>query len=101
MAFGEDNEQMDEVSSVVFSLIKLSFLLISFFIVCSQFSPFIEENIYDTFQNMALQFDDVINECIWQGKIVNCSMHMDVVFTEKGLCFAFNGLNSNEIYTDE
>lgn len=58
------------------------------------------ESIYDTIKDVALSLDDTIGFCMWQYKMGKCKEYFVPVLTEEGLCFAFNALNSREIFTD-
>lgn len=62
---------------------------------------FVDESIYETIEDLAPKLDDVVRKCRWRQKEVNCSDIMSPVLTETGLCYAFNALNSDDIYTDE
>lgn len=58
--------------------------------------------IYKTLISTALPLENVIYAYAWQRKISKDKKnHFVSVLTEKGLCFAFNSINSHEIYTDE
>lgn len=58
------------------------------------------ESIYTTIQSMALSFNDTLSECEWQNQVTPCSKLFTRVMTEQGLCFAFNALNTHELYTE-
>lgn len=45
--------------------------------------------------------DEVFVECHWQHLSINCSKHFLPVLTEEGVCYTFNGLSPQEIYTSE
>lgn len=52
--------------------------------------------------DIAPTFNDTMIVCKWNDdKQVPCSKFIVPVFTNEGLCFAFNALNSHEVYTDE
>lgn len=50
---------------------------------------------------MAPSINDIMKKCFWKLEKVSCSDLFVPVFTSHGLCFAFNALNSEEIYTDK
>lgn len=62
---------------------------------------FENESIYDTIQDVAPQFEDIFNECFFDDRNYPCSQKMKPILTDDGLCFAFNALNSHEMYTNE
>lgn len=62
---------------------------------------FTSESIYNIIEDMAPDFDTIMKECWWQQKKINCSEYISTVFTQEGLCFAFNALNSYDLFTDE
>lgn len=64
-------------------------------------SEFADEWIYDVMTDIAPTFRDTVEFCVWRLKTINCSDYFVPMLTEIGHCFAFNALNSHEIYTDE
>lgn len=42
-----------------------------------------------------------MSECIWLKYNINCARIFTPLLTEEGLCFAFNTLNSSDLYTEE
>lgn len=60
---------------------------------------FTNGHIYDTIQDIAPTIGESL--CNWWGRDINCSQLLVPILTEDGLCFTFNGLNSDEIYTDQ
>lgn len=64
-------------------------------------TKFVNESIYDVITDMAPNFDYVMLSCRWHYQFESCSKHFVPLLTEDGLCFAFNALNSHEVYTKE
>lgn len=62
---------------------------------------FTNDSIYHIIEDVAPKLEHTIRECRWQQKKINCSAHMSPVLTRDGLCFAFNGLNFNDMYTKQ
>lgn len=54
-------------------------------------------------EEMAPVLSDTIRACRWKnyGDDNTCSDLFTPVLTEEGLCFSFNNLNWDEIYTDK
>ncbi|XP_031636172.1 pickpocket protein 28-like [Contarinia nasturtii] len=57
---------------------------------------FANESMYNTLRDIAPNLEVFL--CRWHFK--DCIKNFKPMFTEKGLCFTFNALNSHEIYTD-
>lgn len=55
------------------------------------------ESIYETITKLSPDKLSVIPFATFAGNII----HFEPIFTEEGLCFTFNSLNSRDIYTDE
>lgn len=62
---------------------------------------FTNESIYSVIQDIALSLNDTIEECTWKNKPTDCSKLFAPVMTDEGLCFAYNALNSRELYTEQ
>lgn len=67
---------------------------------------FSNSSIYDVIKDLAPNFNDTMGFCsspleIGEIKFYSCSNHLTPVLTEDGLCYAFNGINSHEMFTDE
>lgn len=58
---------------------------------------FANTSIYDELKEMAPTLEDTVPWSIFTG---GTSEYVSIV-TEEGLCFSFNALNSNDIYTDK
>lgn len=76
--------------------------------ICYNFPQMIEfhddftsETIYDTITKLAPQINETLLFGYWRKDSFGCCDNFAPVFTGQGLCFAFNSLNSNEVYTEE
>ncbi|XP_055305956.1 pickpocket protein 28-like, partial [Sitodiplosis mosellana] len=63
-------------------------------------NKFTNTSIYDIIQDIAPNLTSVIVSCSWNLQMENCESHFSPTITDEGLCFTFNALNSDEIYTD-
>lgn len=55
------------------------------------------ESVYETIQNIGPEPSSVILFATWISQYVRFMP----IFTNEGLCFTFNSMNSEEIYTEE
>lgn len=62
---------------------------------------FTNESIFEIIQDIALKINYTLEDCSWRDVIHPCVNYFTSVLTSEGVCFSFNDLNSNEIYTDE
>lgn len=62
---------------------------------------FSNKSIYDIFVEMAPNLNFTLKKCIWTADGGTCSDLYVPIATERGICFAFNALNSNDMYTDK
>ena len=62
---------------------------------------FADEDIFGVIEDLAPNVEQITRSCSWKGAIINCSEYLKPILTILGVCFAFNGLNSRDIYTDE
>ena len=62
---------------------------------------FANASIYKTMRDMALPLDDVAPDCKFGRLFSSCDWFLKPSVTDEGVCFTFNALNSNEIYTNE
>lgn len=63
-------------------------------------------SIFETFEEMAPILNDTLRVCAMKDDDTDdtddtCSRLFVPIPTEEGLCFSFNALNSDEIYTDK
>lgn len=49
---------------------------------------------------MAIKMNESLHECKWRGKERSCLRMFRRILTEDGICFTFNALNSQDIYSD-
>lgn len=62
---------------------------------------FANGSIYDTITDIAPPFNRTFIDCVWKSKVYNCSELFKPIWSNDGQCFAFNVLNSRDIYTNE
>lgn len=62
---------------------------------------FLNESMYQIMRDMAPTCDVTLSYCLWRNSVRPCHELFKPVFTERGYCFAFNALNSHEMYTNE
>lgn len=62
---------------------------------------FVNGSIYEIMKDMAPPIEDVAPECRFNNVFSACDWYLKPILTDEGLCFTFNALNSNEVYTKE
>lgn len=62
---------------------------------------FTNASIYDVIADMAPSPSETIFRCMWKYKYEDCNKFFVPIFTDLGLCFAYNAINSRDIYTNE
>lgn len=58
-------------------------------------------DILNTLREMSLTLNDTIFNCSWLYNSDDCEDDFKAILTEEGICFTFNALNSQDVYTDE
>lgn len=58
------------------------------------------ESVVQTLNDMSVKLNDSMQSCKWR-KMSDCPKLFKTILTEDGICFTFNSLNSQDIYTDE
>lgn len=61
---------------------------------------FTDKSIYNIIEDLSPDLKYTMNACRWKQKEFNCSKYISPVITKHGLCFEFNGLNFNDMYTN-
>lgn len=64
---------------------------------------FVRATVFNMIEEMAPTLSDTLRKCLWKGSGDGntCSDLFVPILTEEGLCFSFNALNWNEIYTEK
>lgn len=60
-----------------------------------------DDSIYEEFSDVSPNVREMFGSCKWRQKYNPCVSHFTPSFTELGICYSFNGLNSHKMYTDE
>ena len=61
---------------------------------------FTDSRIIDVIKEGAPNFTDTMFFCKWRNEAGLCEQWFEPIFTEEGLCFTFNVLDSREMYRD-
>lgn len=62
---------------------------------------FENESIFEIIREIAPTLVDTLVDCKWGYRSRNCEKTFVPTFTEVGLCFAYNALNSRDFFTNE
>lgn len=61
---------------------------------------FSDDSIYHTIRDFSISYNDTFIYSLWQTSYNYFQLTFHPIFTDDGICFSFNDLNSHEIYTD-
>lgn len=64
-------------------------------------TDYTNSTLFDAIQDVAPTFNDTMFFCKWRNDYPACRDLFSPVWTEEGICYTFNDLNSKDIYTDE
>ena len=68
----------------------------------SQFGgEFTNDSFFHIMQDIAPSFNSTFVRCEWQNKHYPCSELFSLMLTSAGICYTFNALNSQDVYTKE
>lgn len=59
------------------------------------------KTLFNIIRDVAPSFNDTMFFCKWRNDYPPCRDLFSPVLTEEGVCYTFNDLNSEDIYTDE
>lgn len=62
---------------------------------------FANETIYEIIRDLAPYMIYLKSNCSWMNDEKPCSQYLRMTLTAEGLCYSFNMLNSDEIYTKQ
>lgn len=60
-----------------------------------------DTDVIEYYKEVAPTFDDTIRECIWQSQLEACEDFFNPMLSEEGICYTFNMLDRDLIYTNE
>lgn len=68
--------------------------------VCDEYSKD-DEDIWDTINGIAPAFNETFVFCKLFNKWIDCNKLFVPQITGRGLCYTFNSLNANDMFTNE
>lgn len=60
---------------------------------------YLDGSIFETIYNLTPSIKDTVNVCRFMNNAKNCDLFP--IITEDGVCYNFNGMNKNDVVTDE
>lgn len=60
-----------------------------------------DSSIYDTLYNILPEYEDMLYLCKFMDRTASCNNYLYPYLTEYGVCFSFNTLRADDIYTNE
>lgn len=62
---------------------------------------FTNDSIYDVLKDIAPRFSETMYRCEWQNEHLPCDQIFSPMLTGAGICFAFNALNTQDVFTEQ
>ncbi|CAO1415887.1 unnamed protein product [Diamesa hyperborea] len=51
-------------------------------------------------RKISIPFNEIFSKCVWRGAVTECETMFSEVLTDDGICYTFNMLDQNDLYTE-